>query len=573
MEENKVVDAPVKKDDTAVNAPVKKKKKPSEKVKKNSGKKSSKKGFLGFVLRHKVLCIIVVIVIVVIISGQISRKKAEPFDFEPVNDTATIERTDVTNTVSGTGKIVAAEVKEIIVDDMAGQKIQTMNVQIGDYVKAGDVLCVFDTEELNLDLADAEAELNRINIQSNNSVATTKRNTTDTEIDKVTQTYRDIESVDEAQRILDTKKGELAEAQRIYDKEYEIFRELYNEDVYYDLLKKEANNAISADEVKLLASVRSAKSTLDSIKSTVDAAQSQVNTASDNLQRAQETYTDNVRHGITSIENAHDNLEDSYASNSTARLNTQKTIRGYEAKLNVTEVIAPIDGIITNIAVEEGNKYSSGALFKIEDAAAYIVEVNVDEYDISDVAVGQKVTIKTNATGDEELEGVVSKIAPKASSAATTTSSTSSGSSTPSYKVTIDVITKNDRLRMDMTAKIVITTNESIDTLAVPSEAIKTDADGKTYINVSEVSPADMADVLDLDADSRSGFGKNRKDSKDTQDSNMEVPKKKVYVKVGIESSYFSEISGDGIKEGMTVYLNDDTDTDDTEQSDILGGI
>ncbi len=553
---------------------VKPKKQKVKKEKKSKDTGEQKKGIkvLKFMLKHWFLSLILILIIYMTISTLISRAKNGNKKYENINvETAMIERTDVTTTVSGTGTIVAGEIKEIIVDDMSTYKILNMNVKVGDTVKAGDVLCVFDTEELSLDLADAEAELNKINIQSGNNVATTKRNVNDTEIDKVTQTYRDIDAADKAQRILDTKKGELAEAQRIYDKEYEIFNNIYSEDKYYSLLEKQAKgDEMSASEMEDFQAMNTAKSTLASLKSQIDAAQTAVNTAQDALTRAQESYTDNVRHGITSIENAHDTLEDAYASNSTARLGTQKTIRNYEAKLDATEVVSPIDGIITGVAVEEGNRYTGGVLFKIEDTSAYKVEVNIEEYDISDIAVGQKVVIKTNATGTDELEGIVSAVAPKAVAVAASSTST-----TPSYKVTIDIKTKNDRIRMDMTAKVIITTNESAGVLAVPSEAIKTDDEGNTYINVGKKTVSDAADVLDADVDSMSFLDRVKYESDKQQAENGGADKQKVYVTVGLESSYYSEIAGDGIEEGMTVYLADDEvpKKDDKGNPDVLGGI
>ena len=47
--------------------------------------------------------------------------------------------------------------------------------------------------------------------------------------------------------------------------------------------------------------------------------------------------------------------------------------------------------------------------------------VTIDEYDVSNVAVGQKAVIKSDATGDTEIAGTVSQV----SLTATTTSSVS----------------------------------------------------------------------------------------------------------------------------------------------------
>lgn len=43
----------------------------------------------------------------------------------------------------------------------------------------------------------------------------------------------------------------------------------------------------------------------------------------------------------------------------------------------------------------------------IQDNSSFIVEASVDEYDIADISKGMSVVIKTDATGDQELDGEV----------------------------------------------------------------------------------------------------------------------------------------------------------------------
>jgi len=545
-----------------------KEKKTKEKKTKDNKKKGPVKKFFAFLWKHKILTIIVILIIGIGINykNKANQAKAELENVAP--ETAMIEERDVVKTVSGTGKFIANESKELIIDDMAGQRIKTMNVRVGDMVKAGDVLCVFDTESIEKDLEDENARLKATSVTSGNSVDKSERSLTDTELDGVNNTYRNIEAVDKAQRILDTKKGELKEAQRLYDKEYEIFYKIYSEDKYYNLLEKEANGDLEGSDISDLSAIRSAKSTLDTLKTNITTAEKAVASAEEDLTRAQREYADDVRHDITSINNSTDNVEDAYASNSTAKLSSEKTIRSYETQLAAATVIAPFDGVITNVSVEEGNKYSSGALFKIEDASTYKVEVNIEEYYISDVAIGQEVTIKTNATGSDELQGVVSYVAPRA----TATNTTSTTSSTPTYKVEIDVTTPNDRIRMDMTAKIVITTAKRENVIAVPSTSIFTDDNGDRYIRVSK-NTNDAADILDTDVASMSFIDRIKYNKGTDKEVAAPVQIDRVYVNVGLESDYYTEVTGDGIEAGMTVYLEDDSNTEESDSTDLLGGI
>lgn len=121
-----------------------------------------------------------------------------------------------------------------------------------------------------------------------------------------------------------------------------------------------------------------------------------------------------------------------------------------EKQIEECTVKAPISGVITSLNVEEGDSYSStnnSAIAVIENIGAYEVEAEIDEYDISKIAVGQTVVIKTNGTGETELAGTVSEVAPRATS-------TDSTNSDVTYKVTISIDTPCEDLRMDMTASV-----------------------------------------------------------------------------------------------------------------------
>lgn len=107
----------------------------------------------------------------------------------------------------------------------------------------------------------------------------------------------------------------------------------------------------------------------------------------------------------------------------TAKSSAKKSIK--EAKKQVTQaqesldkcaVTAPMDGIVTSISVQEGDTYSGGTILQIEDVSGYTISTSVDEYDISNVKVGQKVIVLTEATDEDELEGEVTFVAPSTES-------------------------------------------------------------------------------------------------------------------------------------------------------------
>lgn len=523
-----------------------------EKKEKKAGKFFS--AFKGFVKKHKKLTVFLCIILVLLVAFIIFKLKNKNQDqFTVMTATGMVEIQDLTTTVSASGKLLAKESKDIAATELtsAGAKFTEINVKLGDVVSEGDIICTLDTELLNEELTVLENQLKARKIKNQNSKESTERSVESTKISGVTRTYRNIEAVDDAQKVLDTKIGELSEAQRIYDKEYEIYHNLYSEDKYYSLKEKDANGTISASERTELSQQENAKSNLASIKSQVDSAQAAVESAKDTLKRAQENYTDTIRQDINSIKDADDSLENIRADELTADVDLEKSIREKKEQIAAATVVAPFSGTVTLINYSVGDSYKGDTIIKLEDASSFIIETSVDEYDISRMEVGQRVIFKTNATGTEELSGVVSQVAPRATAAASTGQGSSGSSQSSSYKIVIDVTSTDEKLRMDMTAKINIVVEEALGVFAVPTDAIYMDEMGRNYIRVEDNSlPAGAADVLDGDAGNILPT---------LQIENQEeVAEKIIYVETGMESNYYTEVKSSELKEGMIVIISND---------------
>ena len=491
-----------------------------------------------FIKAHKKISIALAVVLIIVIVIAI-RLKNKPEDmFMPMQETEVLSKMDVETTVSASGKIVANESKTIV-SPVTGVKVLAMNCEVGDVVSAGDVICTLDTTELEYSLADAKTSLAATNVTQANSIDNASMSLTDTQIDGINDTYRNISSVEEAERVLGTRQGELAEAERVFDIEYKIYSEVYSEDRYYDLVEKQANGTATNDDLSELSRLGTAKSSMEAAKAKVDSAQQSVNSAQAALTSAREKYSDTVRHDISNINRSTNSLEDTYAGDTTARLGTEKSIRQYEEQIAEATVTAPISGMVTAVNYSAGDRYSGDTLVVIEDSSKYKIEANIDEYDISDIAVGQKVLFKTNATGSEELEGVVSAVAPRAASAVASTGTTTASSSTASYKVTIDILSANDRLRLDMSAKINIITSSVKDVYAISSSAIRTDdMTGETYIEVQEETGAESEVAKD--------------------GTPAEVPTRRINVRTGLVNDYYTEIESADLREGMVVLVTND---------------
>lgn len=137
-------------------------------------------------------------------------------------------------------------------------------------------------------------------------------------------------------------------------------------------------------------------------------------------------------------------------------------------------VLAPCDGTIATLDVSEGDEIASGALMcSILEGEDMNLTIAVDELDVVEVAVGQKVKITVDALPDAEMDGEVYKIAPVGSN--------SGGVTTYDVELTFDAAGSGVRSGMNATGEITVASAE--DTLYVPVDALMTIGDD-TYLMV-----------------------------------------------------------------------------------------
>ena len=77
----------------------------------------------------------------------------------PTVQTMTLSPTTLSNTVSVTGTVQSSNSYQVYAN-YSGQVEQVM-VEVGDQVQAGDVLCQFDVESLEMNIAQSEATLSQ----------------------------------------------------------------------------------------------------------------------------------------------------------------------------------------------------------------------------------------------------------------------------------------------------------------------------------------------------------------------------------------------------------------------------
>lgn len=136
--------------------------------------------------------------------------------------------------------------------------------------------------------------------------------------------------------------------------------------------------------------------------------------------------------------------------------------------LEYASITSPIDGVVINRAVEEGQTVAAGfstpTLFTIaNDLTQMRVIADVDEADIGQVEEGQNVMFKVDAYPEDMFEGKVTQVRLEA----TTTSSV------VTYEVVISAYNPDLKLKPGLTATVTIYTLERPNVLTVPSKALR----------------------------------------------------------------------------------------------------
>ena len=155
-----------------------------------------------------------------------------------------------------------------------------------------------------------------------------------------------------------------------------------------------------------------------------------------------------------------------------------KSLEEAKAQRENLIVVAPCDGTIASLNVSEGDEINSGALLcSILEGEDMNLTIAVDELDVVEVEVGQKVKITVDALSDAEMDGEVYKIAPVGSN--------SGGVTTYDVELTFDAAGTGVRSGMNATGEITVASTDS--TLYVPVEALMT-IGNDTYLMVKDTT-------------------------------------------------------------------------------------
>ncbi|MEK7328291.1 MAG: HlyD family efflux transporter periplasmic adaptor subunit, partial [Chloroflexota bacterium] len=114
------------------------------------------------------------------------------------------------------------------------------------------------------------------------------------------------------------------------------------------------------------------------------------------------------------------------------------------------------------------------------------VDVSVDETDVSEIQVGDPVTVAFNSLPDMQLKGEVSLINPVGTSV----------QGLIKYTVRVELAETNPQVLLGMTADVMIVTNEDEGALAVPLDAVQLDPQGEFVNRVKADNTLERVDIV-----------------------------------------------------------------------------
>jgi len=121
------------------------------------------------------------------------------------------------------------------------------------------------------------------------------------------------------------------------------------------------------------------------------------------------------------------------------------TVQEASANLAKATIFAPVDGVISKLSVELGDRILGTAQFtgteimRISNLKSMEVNVDVNENDINRVNVGDSAVIEVDAFADKKFKGIVSEIASSSKDVGTTTSATASTDQVTNFVVKVRI--------------------------------------------------------------------------------------------------------------------------------------
>ncbi len=315
--------------------------------------------------------------------------------------TTVVRRGDISISASGSGKLAAGQTADLSFP--TGGLVAELNVQTGDMVKKGDVLArLGNTDSLKAAVAQAQVDLLTAQqalstYQTGSSMAlaqayqalVTAQTSYNTDLQAEQRTAYARCSQDVLTRDKARVDNALTKLNQVTARE---------EGPTHSSVWIDANNAY---QTALANYNYCAAYTPDEITS----AQSKLAVAKVSLQQAQQTY-DTLKAGSGLDPNTLAVDEASVTAAQTKLTNAQQNLTN-------AQIVAPFDGKVTYLASGVGTMAGTSTYITVSDVNQPIVNISIDETDVSKLTPGAAVTVVFDALPDQTFTGKVTQVDPQ----------------------------------------------------------------------------------------------------------------------------------------------------------------
>lgn len=532
-----------------------------------TGKKPMSKKSKRILTAGIVLAVLAVLILPGILRG------GTPTAVLDLSDTTVLSRRDMEKKITGTGLVESADSTKVY--STQGYQVKTVLVEEGDRVKAGDLLAELDPAVLQDQITQQEIGMSttsRGNSQQIQSAQTnydnfknglekglnTTLNGAKSQVDTAYNAYekaclnyeRHVDSLGSgenatllsAQTALDNAADGRAAAKKALQKAEDATDDAYaamkdaeqaledgtgDESAYEQAYK--AYEAARQAEEQAETAYDNAKDAFELQAANYNSVATSLDNASEDYKIAVDTAWKNYQDALVSLEAAEKTVQEQLASYETALNNARtnadnasgrESLRQLQEDLEETKITAPCDGTVTAVYAEVGAS-GSGLLFLIEDADHLVVETTVKGYDLGEVREGLPVIIRSEALGEEEFEGTLTRIAPAANK--NTMGETDLTAGDPVFAAEVTVLTENTGLKIGMETDLDYIVQREENVLTVPYEAVYRNEEGDFCVICAE-EQEDGTWLL------------------------RELP-----VEVGMDDDLDRAVSGEGLTEGMRI--------------------
>ena len=228
--------------------------------------------------------------------------------------------------------------------------------------------------------------------------------------------------------------------------------------------------------------------TLDNVQSRLAYEQSitQLNSAESQMKTAKLSY-DRVRSlyekGSASLSDF-ETAKNSYQTARNSFESAKRSVKIQQEQINYGKIIAPDDGVITQVIAELGENIQPGQNVAVLNAGTRLsVRLGIPENMINYLYVGDSATIEFSSINDQVFTGSISEVSPALDQATST------------YPIKVAIASGDSLIKSGMAAYVTFYFNSSNgNTIQVPSSSVGEDSDGR-FVFVVEPEKGDTAVV------------------------------------------------------------------------------